>query len=90
MGVGNRDRIVLAAKHRAEKEFDRADRLVDRGVGKVAFSDPVQQPRLDLHRIEPIRAAVVVARQLRHHRNVALLRASGQAAQHHRVDHLLT
>jgi hypothetical protein len=56
----------------------------------VALSDPVQQPRLDLRGVEAVRAAAVVARQLRYYRNVALLGAPGQAAQHHRVDHLLT
>ena len=88
--VRNRQRIGFAPEHRAEEELQRAHRLIDRRVGQVLLAYAVQQPRLNLRSIQSIRAATVVARQLDQHRNIGALRALGQAAQHHRVNHLLT
>jgi hypothetical protein len=88
--VGNRDGLGRAAQHDVEEELQGAHGLVHGRVGQVPLGDPVQQPGLDLRAIEAVGTAVVVRGQLRHHRQVGLLRAPRQSAQHHRVDHLLT
>ena len=55
------------SQHDAEEELHRTHRLIDGGVGQVPFGDPVQEPGSHLRGIEPVRAAVVVLRQLRYH-----------------------
>jgi cellobiose-specific phosphotransferase system component IIA len=89
LGQGHSARLVVAFEHHREQEPARARRLVQRAVRQLALAHQVQQARLHLLRAERFRAPAVVPGHARYGLHVALLRALGQSAHQHRVQHPL-
>ena len=80
--------LLSPEDHREEKP-DRAGRLIDARVGELLLGNQVQQVGLDRRRIEAVRRASIVLGQSNDAAQVGLLRALGEAPQHHRVVHPL-